>query len=139
MKYLPNAVIFLTVLVLGVVNFTPGTYLTGWDNLHPEFNFLLNIKRSLFAVWQEYQGLGLLGGMGHAADLPRQIFLYILSIFMPDMYVRYFWTMLTLFLGGLGAYFCSKYGFNFSPVAKSFSGLISKISAYFIFFFFINL
>lgn len=101
---LPQLLIFTLVFVLAITNYVPDTYLTGWDNLHPEFNFLSNIKRSLFAVWQEYQGTGLLGGMGHAADLPRQLFLWFLSTFVPFHSIRFFWTMLTLFIGGLGAY-----------------------------------
>src|SRR3989338_5034642 len=36
----------------------------GWDNINPELNLILNIKRSIFSVWQEYQGLGLVAGMG---------------------------------------------------------------------------
>lgn len=99
--------IFLVVFVIAIVSYKPGTILTGWDNLHPEFNFFLNIKRSLFAVWQEYQSLGLLGGMGHAADLVRQIFLLMLSSFIPQQALRYVWTFLTLFIGGSGMVFLS--------------------------------
>ncbi|MBU3956754.1 hypothetical protein KKI19_00535 [Patescibacteria group bacterium] len=82
--------------------------LSGWDNLHPEFNFFLNIKRSIFAVWQEYQGLGLLGGMGHASDLPRQLFLWLTSFILPTHLLRYFYHFLMLFIGPLGIYFLLK-------------------------------
>src|SRR3989338_6712959 len=92
-------VILLITVFIAFKNYTPNTFLTGWDNLHPEFNFKLNIERSLNAVWQEYQGLGLLGGMGHAADLPRQLFLWGASVFIPISFVRYFWTFLMLFIG----------------------------------------
>lgn len=96
-------------LILGITlsfkNYTPNTWLTGWDNLHPEFNFYLNIKRSLFALWQEYQGMGLLGGMGHAADLPRQLILWGLSYIIPVNFLRYFWTFLMLIAGPVGVYF----------------------------------
>ena len=54
-------------------------------------------------------GLGLLGGMGHASDLLRQVFLWILSIFLPDNLLRYIWVFLTLFVGGIGAYALSKF------------------------------
>ncbi|MDP2683738.1 MAG: hypothetical protein Q8P20_01650, partial [bacterium] len=103
--------LFFTLVILTVTSFiafkniTPNTYLSGWDNLHPEFNFKLNIERSLNAVWQEYQGVGLLGGMSHAADLPRQVILAGLSIFTPISFIRYFWTSLMLFIGPLGVYF----------------------------------
>ncbi len=73
--------------------------------MHPEFNFAANIKRSLFAVWQEYQGLGLLGGMGHASDLLHQLFLLTLSIILPTSILRYVWTFLMLFTGSVGVYF----------------------------------
>jgi NADH:ubiquinone oxidoreductase subunit K len=98
-------VIFVLVVILFITNYSPNTYLTGWDNLHPEFNFSLNIKRSLSAVWQEYQGLGLLGGMAHSADLPRQVILAGLPSLMPVSFLRYFWTFLMLLIGPLGVYF----------------------------------
>lgn len=97
---------FLTCLVvlLAVVNYTPNTLLTGWDNLHPEFNFGLNIGRSLSAAWQEYQGVGLLGGMSHAADLTRQLFLLALSVVIPNDLLRYAWVWVTWWLGTIGTY-----------------------------------
>ena len=96
-------------LILAFLNYQPDTWLTGWDNLHPEFFFKLNIKRSLFAVWQEYQGLGLLGGMAHAADLPRQLILYSLNLIgIPTQNLRYLWTFAMLILGPLGVYFFIK-------------------------------
>jgi len=92
-------------LSIVVANFTPDTWLSGWDNLFPEFNFGLNINRSIFAVWQEYQGLGLLGGMGHASDFPRQIFLWLTTLVLPKIYLRYFFHLLMLLIGPLGLYF----------------------------------
>lgn len=105
----PIAIYAALVLVLFLVNYRTSTFLTGWDTLHPEFNPILNIKRSIFAVWQEYQGLGLLGGMGHASDLIRQIFLLFLTLILPMSMIRYVWIFLTLFIGGTGAYFLTKY------------------------------
>src|SRR5690554_3243624 len=101
----PLAVLSLLVVVLAAVNFSPGSWLSGWDNLHPEFNFGLNIGRSLSSVWQEYQGLGLLGGMSHAADLPRQLFLFVISIVIPPQLHRYLWVWLSWWCGAVGAYF----------------------------------
>src|SRR3990167_5463516 len=97
----------LLVMVFTVVaaNYTPGTILSGWDNLHPEFNFPLSIHRSLFGVWQEYQGLGLLGGMGHASDLFRQLLLFLISAVLPIALVRYVFHFSMLLLGPLGVYF----------------------------------
>ena len=96
-------------IIIAFLNYQPDTWLTGWDNLHPEFNFPINIKRSIFAVWQEYQGLGLLGGMAHAADLPRQIILYTLNLLgIPAQNLRYLWTFSMLTIGPLGVYFFIK-------------------------------
>jgi len=104
-KSMPIVLLFLIWLFLVYSNFSPNTFLSGWDNLHPEFNFLVNIKRSLFASWQEYQGLGLNGGMAHAADFPRQLVLWLSSFVLPLGMLRYFWTFSMLLVGSLGAYF----------------------------------
>jgi hypothetical protein len=104
----PAVLIVLAVILIAAANFRPGTILSGWDNLHPEFNFPLNLTRSFFSVWQEYQGLGLLPGMGHAADFFRQLFLGTVSLFLPLSFVRYFFHFLMLFLGPLGIYFFLK-------------------------------
>ena len=101
-------ILLATVAFISYKNYAPGTWLSGWDNLHPEFDFKLNIIRSLNAAWQEYQGVGLLGGMAHAADLPRQLFLWLVSIFIPTGFLRYFWTFLMLSIGPLGVYFLVK-------------------------------
>lgn len=100
----PLSIIFVA-FVLFIVNFSPSTYFSGWDNLHPEFNFSLNIGRSIFAPWQEYQGLGLIGGMGHASDLPRQLLLLIFSIVLPENFLRQGYFFLMLLIGPLGMYF----------------------------------
>lgn len=76
----------------------------GWDNLNPELNLGLNLKRALFSVWQEYQGLGLLAGHGHGADLPRQIFLAALSPVVPINLLRWSWVMGMLAAGTFGVY-----------------------------------
>jgi len=104
----PKIIIAATLLILFIQNYTPGTYLSGWDNLHPEFNLWANIKRSIFSVWQEYQGLGLLAGMGHAADLPRQLILLILSVFIPKSFLRYFYHFAMIAAGAFGSYFLAK-------------------------------
>lgn len=104
-KYIPVLSLIVLSLFVIVINFNSKAWLTGWDDLHPEFDLSLNIKRSLFSVWQEYQGVGLLGGMGHAADLPRQIFLAILSVIFPTHTLRFITTSLMLILGPLGVYY----------------------------------
>lgn len=97
-------ILFLTFLI-GILNYKSGTILTGGDNLHPEFYPEMNLKRTIFTTWQEYQGVGLLGGMGHGADLVRQVVLYPFYKLVPMNEVRYWYTILTLGVGGIGAYF----------------------------------
>ncbi|MDH5533197.1 MAG: hypothetical protein OEX81_02080 [Candidatus Pacebacteria bacterium] len=115
------AILFIGWLFVVLTNYRLGTWLSGWDNLHPEFNFPLNIGRSLSAVWQEYQGLGLLGGMSHSADLSRQLVMWSWSIFLPSSLIRYAWHFLMLLIGPIGAYFFSK-KFVKTPVASFIAG-----------------
>src|SRR5204863_314936 len=62
------------------------------------------IQRSINATWQEYQSTGLLGGMAHAADLPRQLILSALNSFVSPSFLRYLWTFSMLTIGPLGVY-----------------------------------
>lgn len=101
----PLLAIFSLWLVVVVANFYLGTWLSGWDNLHAEFDVGLNLQRSVFSVWQEYQGLGLLAGMAHAADLPRVLFVGLLSFILPAESVRYGFHFLMLLIGPLGMFF----------------------------------
>lgn len=104
-KHFYPALLFLITLILCLKNFTPGTFLVGWDNLMPELNIGMNIKRSFLAVWQTYQGLGLVGGMAHSTDLIRQLLILPLTLFLPTSLVRYFWHFAMIFLGTFGIYF----------------------------------
>lgn len=107
-KYSDLLVIALVWTVLFVSNFSFNSWLTGWDNLHPEFDFGLNIYRSFFGAWQEHQGLGLVAVMGHASDLPRQIFLFLLNFIFPANWLRQLYFFLMLLVGSMGVYFLSK-------------------------------
>lgn len=110
-------------------SYSPGTWLLGWDNLAPELNLKLNIARSLSASWQEYQGLGLLGGMAHAADLTRQLFLWPFSLVIPLSAIRYLWTFLMFLAGPLGVYFLVAKAFlgKKNDFLASVSGLVSAV------------
>lgn len=105
MKIIKNnlATIFicLVLIALFATNYTAGTYLIGWDNLMPELNIWMNLKRSIFAVWQEYQGLGLVGGMGHATDFIRQLILLPFTLVLPSSLIRYGWHFAMIALGTL--------------------------------------
>ncbi|GAF90113.1 unnamed protein product, partial [marine sediment metagenome] len=103
-KIAPFLVLLTFETILFLVNYTQGTFLVGWDNLYPELNFAANLKRNIFAVWQEYRGLGLLDGMAHAANLPHTLFLWLLSLFFPLNLLRYIFIFLMHFLGGLGVF-----------------------------------
>jgi len=101
-------IIFLAFLI-SFLNYKPGTWLSGWDTLHPEFNFPLNFKRLFFGVWREDQGLGAVASHSHMADLPRVIILWIFSLLFPFNFLRYFYIFLCLILGPLGVFYFLKY------------------------------
>ncbi len=113
---------------VAVTNYTPQTTLTGWDNLQTEINIFLNLKRSLSAVWQEYQGLGLLGGMAHAADLPRELLMLIPGAILPQNLVRYFSTFAMLVLGPLGVFYFVKFLGKHHSKQPSYLALISFVA-----------
>lgn len=97
-------------VVLCITNYIPGTWLSGWDTLHHEFNFLLYLKRDLFGVWRSYQGLGAVTVHSYSSDLPRQLILLFFSFFFPVNFLRYSYIFLTLLVGPLGLYFFLKKG-----------------------------
>jgi hypothetical protein len=102
-------VLFAVFCVVVATNFPwGGKWMTGWDNLHPEFNFFLNFKRAFEGVWQSNEGLGLVGGHGYAATLPHTLFLWLLSFILPINSLRSIFTFLMLFIGSLGTYFLTK-------------------------------
>ncbi|MBI3558952.1 hypothetical protein HY085_01020 [Candidatus Gottesmanbacteria bacterium] len=103
-KIIPILILLAIEIGLFLANYRPGTYFLGWDNLFPEMNFSENIRRSFFAVWEEYRGLGLLDGMSFAANLPHYLFLWLLSFFLPQNLLRYSFFFLMHFLGGVGMY-----------------------------------
>lgn len=102
----PIYTLIVLTLFIAFLNYEPGTILLGWDNLSSELNPMLNLQRALFSVWQEYQSLGLLGGMAHAADLPRLLLIHLFSLIpnFPISSIRYLLVFLPLVLGPLGVY-----------------------------------
>lgn len=99
--------LLLVVIALFIAwrNYTTGTFLSGWDTLHPEFNFGTYFRRVIFGVWQEHQGLGAVASQAHASELPRLLLLYPLSFFLPINTLRYVYIFACLVLGPLGVYF----------------------------------
>lgn len=99
------ALLFVAGLLI-FLNFEPNTFLTGWDNLHPEFDITENLKRTVFSVWQQYRGPGLLAGMAEGADLPRVLFAtLLLALKVAPNLIRYITTFIPLIIGPLGVYF----------------------------------
>lgn len=106
-------------------NYQPGTFLLGWDSLHPEFNFKTAFERVIYGVWREDQGLGAVAIHSHMADLPRIIFVYLMSFVFPLNFLRYSYIFLCMILGPLGIYFLLKYVFE-----REKTGLVVKSSAF---------
>lgn len=90
-------------------NFPRHGFFSSWDNLHPEFDIVLNLKRQLFGVWQEHQGVGHVGGHGYAAALPHTLSIGVLSLLLPIHYLRSTFTFLTLLVGAYGSFFLIAY------------------------------
>lgn len=103
-------IVFLIFLssVLCFLNYSPGTILSGWDTLHPEFNLQLYLSRIL-SVWQSHQGLGAPPAQAHAAELPRMIIVWLFTVIFPLSFVRYAYFFLMIVLGPIGVYLLLKY------------------------------
>jgi len=108
---LPIIILAFIAIIICFKNYTPGTILSGWDTLHPEFNFGLAIKRELSGVFREYQGLGAVAAHSDMADLPRIITLAVFNLFLPMDFLRYSYIFLNIILGPIGMYFFLKYIF----------------------------
>ena len=108
-KYSIFPILLLLVCVLVCYkNYTPGTYLTGWDTLHPEFNYGIYWKRIISGAWQSHQGLGSPASQAHASEIPRILIIQILDIFFAKNLIRYLFVFLMLTLGPLGVHFFLK-------------------------------
>jgi hypothetical protein len=118
----PLLLAFITLIVC-ITNYTPGTWLSGWDNLHPEMNYGVYWNRILHSVWQEHQGLGAVATQAHASEIPRVILLQFLDIFLPQNFVRWAYAFLMLFIGPLGIYYLSLHLFDNDEKKKGFAFL----------------
>jgi uncharacterized membrane protein len=128
-KHLFPLLIFLITLFICFRNYTPNTFLTGWDTLHPEFNFSLNFQR-LLNLWHSEQGLGAIPAHAQMADIPRVFILYLLHFILPLNFIRYSYIFLCFILGPLGIYFLIK----FILQQKKYSNLIAFLTALFYIF-----
>jgi len=100
----PYLSIFLLVSILFLTNVKKNTYFSGWDNLHPEFNFAEYAKRIVFGAWVEHQGLGAPAAQSQLSELSRLPIIFFLSIFLPKNLIRYIFHFLMLFLGAVGMF-----------------------------------
>ena len=57
------SIIFLVAAFICFKNYSPGTYLIGWDSLHPEFNFPEAFRRVWEGVYRAEQGVGVVAGI----------------------------------------------------------------------------
>lgn len=111
-KLIFPAVLILICLTVASKNYQEGTYLTGWDTLHPEFNYKIYWERMLKGAWQDHQGLGDVSTQAHASEIPRVLILMAADIFLGTSQIRYFYAFLMLVLGPLGVYFLLRFLFE---------------------------
>ncbi len=104
--------IFLITLWLCFKSYTPNTFLTGWDTLHPEFNFTHAFSSVLNGVWRSDQGLGAIAAHSHMSELPRLLYLKLTSFVLPLQFLRYSYVFLCLIVGPVGMFFALKKFFN---------------------------
>src|SRR3989344_4054842 len=116
-NFWPYYFLFFIQIFLFLSNYKPDTFIVGWDNLFPEFNFALNFKRAFFAVWQEYRGMGVVDNMSHASTRFEDIERFVRSLFLPTHLIRWVYLMILHLIGGLGVYhLLTRY--IFSPTSK---------------------
>ena len=92
-----------------ITTYVPGSWLTGWDTLHPEFNFPLAFERIFSGVWREEQGFGTVAGHSHMSELPRYVVLWIFSLVAPLSMVRYLYIFACFIAGPVGVYYFVTY------------------------------
>lgn len=117
----PVIVLIVLIIVVAIVNYKPGTYLTGWDNLQVELNFKSNIIKNFQGVWQEYQGLGVVTGNAHGVEALRSLLLAIVDIFLPNSAVRYFYHFLMLGIGVISTFYLIRFFLKDKPNSQYFS------------------
>lgn len=108
-KFTFPLIIGIVSLIVIIANYTPGTFLTGWDTLHPEFNFSLSFERLINGAWRADQSLGTVAIHSHMSELPRILMLKILSLTFPLDTLRYITMLTPLLIGPLGIYFLIKH------------------------------
>ncbi|HLC94738.1 MAG TPA: hypothetical protein VJH96_04185 [Patescibacteria group bacterium] len=101
-------VLILIALVVNYTNYTPGTFLSGWDTLHPEFDFGEYVKR-IISLWQRHQGLGAPPSQAHLSELPRILIVRLFMFLFPLSFIRYAYFFLMIVMGPVGVYLFLRY------------------------------
>ena len=104
-KFLPLLVIIFIICFIAYKNIVPGTYFSGWDNSHPEFNLPEFTKRVISGAWVEFQGTGAPAAQSQLAEIARLPYIYLLKLSVPDNLNRYFFTFLMVLIGSVTMYF----------------------------------
>lgn len=130
-KHIFPILLIVTALTLAIQNYTPKTYLSGWDTLHPEFNYRIYLARIIDGVWQEHQGLGAVASQAHPAEIPRVLTLMLFDLLLPTSMVRYAYAFLMLILGPLGVYYFMKKGVFANHEASTKTDLASFLAGLF--------
>lgn len=122
-------ILVLLAIFICFLNYSPNTFLTGWDTLHPEFNFSLNLKR-ITNIWHSEQGLGAIPAHAQMSEIPRIFILWLFHFIFPLNFIRYAYIFLCFIIGPLGIYFLIKKIFQKSTNKN----LIAFLSALFYIF-----
>ncbi|MFH0773821.1 MAG: hypothetical protein V1922_05940 [bacterium] len=107
-------VLVLVSLFLCYKNYTPNTFLSGWDTLHPEFN-LSQYWGRITTMWQSHQGLGAPPSQAHASEIPRMALVALFTTLFPLSFVRYAYMFLMILIGPIGVYLFLKYLLSRQP------------------------
>jgi hypothetical protein len=126
---LPLAVVVLVCLIVTGTSYQWGTYLSGWDTLHPEFNLSLYAERVFFGAWQEHQGLGAPASQAHAAELPRLFMIWLFDLILPQSAVRHAIFYFLYLTGVVGVYFFIKHAWfeNKKDIWQSWSSALGAL------------
>lgn len=119
-----NTWVFLLIIIsiiLAVSNYKFGTYLSGWDTLHPEFNLHEYWLRITQSVWQEHQGLGAVATQSHASEIPRFFYVFLANLIFPLSFVRWSYFLLMLILGPIGIYLLIDFLFEKNSATKKYA------------------
>lgn len=107
-KYKVNwylAVLLSICVLFAILSYKSGTYLTGWDNIHLEFNYRAYLYTSFYGTWQDFQGLGTPTGISFTADLGRTLALLPFVLLFPTDLVRWIAILSMMITGPIGMFF----------------------------------